>query len=237
MRSLERRRWILGRVTMVPRRGRGGATAASVLAAGVVLTALPSVGGAQSPQPLPQPAPQPAVPSAPAVPAPIPSQPPSAPPTTAAGALGAYRAPTIALVQPALGAGVPQDRPVVVFRFSQGEAHDPVDLASFSVVVDGELRTPLFQLSGGAGGGEAWGPLVQPGDARLLAAGAHQVTARVCSSRGACGSTQAQINVLAPAAADTAKPPGAAQQKRGLGARLANLLLSAAERLLDDRRR
>jgi hypothetical protein len=54
-------------------------------------------------------------------------QPPASPPATNAPVLAAYRAPTIALVQPPAGGSVPQDKPVVVFRFAAGEPDDPID--------------------------------------------------------------------------------------------------------------
>ena len=50
---------------------------------------------------------------------------------------------------------VPQDQPLVVFRFAPGEPADPVDLASFAVVVDDSARTALFHVTQG----EAWGRL------------------------------------------------------------------------------
>ena len=106
--------------------------------------------------------------------------------TTAVPAvIAAYRAPALALVQPSASGGaltVPQDKPVVVFRFAQGEADDPVDAATFRVSVDGRDRTALFQIAAG----QAWGPLGEPssgassGTSALVSAGAHQVAARVC---------------------------------------------------------
>ncbi|HEX6250020.1 MAG TPA: hypothetical protein VFZ56_01145 [Gemmatimonadaceae bacterium] len=113
---------------------------------------------------------------------PPPAQPPPVP-------LPVYRAPVIALAQPAPGAAVPQDRPVVVFRFAAGEPGDPVDARSFAVTVDGEDRTELFQLSLA----EAWGPLASPDDA--IEPGSHEVVARICSARGACTATTALVTV------------------------------------------
>jgi hypothetical protein len=138
--------------------------------AGVMLCALlvgaPSQGSAQQPVPGP-------------------TQPPA---SSAPGsvAVAAYRLPTIALVQPPGAATLPSDRPVVVFRFAPGEPNDPIDLASFAVTVDGRDRTVAFQITST----EAWGSLaggdVAGGDS-LLALGTHQLGARICSARGACG--------------------------------------------------
>ncbi|HEU5184909.1 MAG TPA: hypothetical protein VFU01_10100 [Gemmatimonadaceae bacterium] len=104
----------------------------------------------------------------------------------------------IALVQPTSGAPLQQDRPVVVFRFAQGEASDPIDTRSFAVAVDGQDRTALFQVAAL----EAWGPLApvrnDGGDA--IAPGPHQIAARICSSRGACGTTSATVMLVPPVA-------------------------------------
>jgi hypothetical protein len=82
-----------------------------------LLAGAPSQGSAQQP-----------------VPAPAPSSSPAP----------AYRPPALALVQPAAGGSVPQDRPVVVFRFAAGEPNDLIDVRSFAVAVDGHDRTQLF---------------------------------------------------------------------------------------------
>lgn len=111
----------------------------------------------------------------------------------------AYRAPTLTQVLPPSGCPtVPQDRPVAVFRFVQGETSDPVDAASFRVAVDGQDRTRGFQVTVAGASGEAWGPLAT---VTALGVGAHQVTARVCSTRGACGSVATTVSV-------TPAPPG-----------------------------
>ena len=135
-------------------------------------------------------------------------------PATTSAVLAPYRAPVLALVQPATGT-VTQDRPVVVFRFAQGEPADPIDLASFAVSVDGEDRTGLFQVATGAAGGDAWGPLDPPGD-NALTVGAHQVVARICSTRGACASAASAVIVMPPlvAPAEDAAPDGPKSRKR-----------------------
>jgi hypothetical protein len=151
-----------------------------------------------------------------------------------------YRAPGIALVQPASEATLPQDKPVVVFRFAQGEPNDPIDLASFAVAVDGHDRTRLFQVTAA----EAWGPLSasvdRPNDASL-APGVHQLTARICSARGACAFTTASIAIVPgtsasqstsqPAAAgvsaDSSEKPAPSRRRRIIDA-----LVAAAKKLL-----
>lgn len=138
----------------------------------------------------------------------VPTQPP---PSSAQGgvALAAYRLPTIALVQPSGAATLPSDRPVVVFRFAPGEPNDPIDLASFAVTVNGRDRTRFFRVTGA----EAWGSLA--GDAAAsgdssLALGTHQVTARICSARGACGVIVSSLTVV-PSQLESPSPHPAAE--------------------------
>jgi hypothetical protein len=88
---------------------------------------------------------------------------------------------------------------VVVFRFAQGEATDPIDTKSFAVAVDGEDRSALFQVSAT----EAWGPIMRlqaEAGGGLIAAGAHELAARICSSRGACATVVATVVVVPPVA-------------------------------------
>jgi hypothetical protein len=134
----------------------------------------------------------------------------------------AYRAPLLAMVQPAEGGVVPQDRPVVVFRFTAGEAGDPIDARSFAVTVAGEDRTVLFQLSAT----EAWGPLVAPG--LTIERGTHELEARICSARGACSLTRATVTVGPSGPGSTAA--GAKQSQRRT--QLVDALLSALRTLL-----
>lgn len=152
-------------------------------------------------------------------PAPAPSQ-PSQPPV--ATQPSAYRPPAIALVQPAAGGSVPNDRPVVVFRFGQGEHNDALDTRSFAVTVDGIDRTSLFQVTAS----EAWGPIAAPSD--HLEAGSHQIAARICSSRGACGETSGVVTVVS---AGALSDPARSDDKRGKG-RVIRALLSALRQLL-----
>jgi hypothetical protein len=153
--------------------------------------------------------------------------PPSPSPTATPGMLAPYRAPLIALVQPAGTAGgfVPQDRPVVVFRFAAGEADDPLDVRSLVVAVDGADRTVLFQTSAS----EAWGALADDEAVRRgkLAAGAHRVAARICSARGACGSTEAQVLVVPGLVTEKATAADESRRRRVLGA-----VLGIARRLI-----
>ena len=107
------------------------------------------------------------------------------------GPMAAYRAPTIALAQPAAGGSIPQDRPVVLLRFAPGEAADPIDAASFAVTLDGEDRTAGFHVSAA----DAWGPLVSRTQEPALRLGSHSLEARICSVRGACATTTTAIIV------------------------------------------
>ena len=132
-----------------------------------------------------------------------------------------YRIPTIALVQPVSGGSVPQDKPVAVFRFAQGESTDAIDAKSLKVSIDGVDVTPAFQIAGG----DAWGSLAGI-PATFPAPGLHQVFARICSERGACGDVSAVLVV----AATTHQPDAApSMTKRG---RLVDLVMKATRKLL-----
>lgn len=106
-------------------------------------------------------------------------------------ALGSYRTPAIALVQPASGGTVPQDKPVVVFRFAQGEPDDHLDLRSFAVSIDGRDVSAGFQIVGS----DAWGSLAPLQTDGLPSVGVHAVTARICSERGACATVNAAVSI------------------------------------------
>jgi hypothetical protein len=171
----------------------------------------------------------PPIPVPPAVPVPVTlpvnvSVLPAAPPV----AILAYRAPALALVQPQGGGIVPADRPAVVFRFALGEPDDPLDTRSFTVAVDGHDRTALFQLAAT----QAWGPLAPANEnGGALAAGAHQLTARICSARGACAVVSATVTAVTDAAvAPTTGAPNAMPSKKS---RILDLLLSGAKRLIE----
>jgi hypothetical protein len=116
---------------------------------------------------------------------------------TSPAAPGGYRPPTIALAQPVAGAAVPQDHAVVIFRFTQGEADDPIDARSFTVGVDGKDRSSSFQVAPD----RAWGPLGDGSGA--IAPGAHQLSARICSTRGICGAVDSPVLVNALGASPT----------------------------------
>jgi hypothetical protein len=146
------------------------------------------------------------------------------PPATTSAVLAPYRAPVLALVQPATGT-VTQDKPVVVFRFAQGEPTDPIDLASFAVSVDGEDRTGLFQVAGG----DAWGPLDPPGD-DALTVGAHQVVARICSTRGACASAASAVIVMPPLVQPAAA--GTPDEKRSRKRKVLDAVIGVGRKLL-----
>jgi hypothetical protein len=149
--------------------------------------------------------------------------------------IAAYRQPVIAMVQPVAngtqGGNVPRDKPVVVYRFAAGEVSDPLDATSFAVNVNGpgvtesgRSRTVLFQV----GANEAWGPLADP-KGPLLAPGAYQVTARICSARGACASSTSTVTV-SPSATD---PSNTTERSQSRKEKLIDLLLSGAKRLLN----
>lgn len=136
----------------------------------------------------------------------------------------AYRTPVIALVQPSDGGTVPQDKPVIVFRFAQGEADDPIDMRSLSVVRDGIDITTGFQLTGF----EAWGSIGgAPPTGALLSLGAHQLVARICSARGACGTVNASVSIVAASASE--QPGAAAPTRRG---RIIDFLIRSTKKLL-----
>lgn len=147
-------------------------------------------------------------------------------PTPGAPIIAPYRLPSIVLVQPQDGGAVYQDRPVIVFRFALGEPADPIDANSLGVSVDGVDRSKLFQTSAS----DAWGPLVPSTAADPpLALGAHRITARICSQRGTCATTQATVLVIPDAAAATPTAPAAG---RSIHQRILDAALSAARRIL-----
>lgn len=118
---------------------------------------------------------------------------------------------------------MPQDKPVVVFRFVEGEPGDAIDARSLSVTIDGANITPAFRIAGG----DAWGSLTGVAGAAALGAGAHQVFARICSERGACGSVSAVVNAEPPV-----ERTGAATAVTGRGGKLLDFLIRATRRLL-----
>lgn len=190
--------------------------------AAIVFTLLAALGSSVHAQQ--QPTPQPPNPPPPQ-PAPMPLPPPPPhlpPPAVGPPAVQPYRSPVIALVQPAAGTVLPQDRPVAVFRFSAGEASDPVDAGTFAVSVGGHDRTSLFHVTAG----EAWGPLGPAG--AEPAVGSHEVRARVCSTRGACAMTTALVTIGTPGLG-TEKRKDPEKDRRS---RLLDFLLDAAKTLL-----
>jgi hypothetical protein len=164
------------------------------------------------PVPIPQ---QPSIPQQPTVPQqpviPQPAQP-----------IIGYRSPALALVQPGVGSELAQDKAVLIFRFAQGEPADPLDASSFAVWVNGSVRTASFQV----GATEAWGPL---SDSRVVTPGAYQVTARICSTRGACATTSATVTVASSATIPTT---GVADANASRKQRVIDLLLAGLRRLI-----
>ena len=113
-----------------------------------------------------------------------------------------YRPPVIALAHPAPGGYIRSARPIIVLRFVPGEPSDPVDVTTLRIVIDGEDRTGRFDVTAS----EAWGPVARDhggdyggdqGEPHAVSREprVHRVTARVCSSRGVCGSTSAMVRV------------------------------------------
>lgn len=177
---------------------------ASYAAAVLALSTLTRDARAQTyPQPYPgypQPYPQQPYPyPQPGQPTPQPSQPVPLP---------TYHAPAIIVAAPVDGATLPEDKPVAVLRFMSVEPTDPIDALSFSVAVDGKDKTALFQATPG----EAWGPLA--GADETLAAGQHELTARICTSHGECGTAKATITVAASASGLEVTAAKAAETKK-----------------------
>ena len=135
--------------------------------------------------------------------------------------LPSFHPPALALVQPSNNATIPQDRPIIVFRFAPGDSTDPVDAKSFNISVDSKDRTPLFQVARDM----AWGPLMAPDQAPALAVGAHALVARICSIRGACADVSASVAVATGANAAETQPASHVRS-------LLDLLLTAAKKLL-----
>lgn len=138
-------------------------------------------------------------------------------------ALPTHHPPLLAIAQPAPGASIPQDHAVVIFRFSPGEPDDPLDARSFVVLVDRSDRTSLFQVTAA----EAWGPLT-PNGTDPPSLGAHEVSARICSTRGVCNETSGIVNVAPHNTAPNPASDRPADRKRTL----IDLLLAAARKLL-----
>lgn len=81
-------------------------------------------------------------------------------------------------------------------------------------------------------GGEACGPLVPAAsDSATLAPGEYQVMARICSSRGACGTFAATVTVV-PGLAKAADPADSHNRRQRLISLLIDLLIAAARKLL-----
>jgi hypothetical protein len=135
--------------------------------------------------------------------------------------LGSYHPPLLVLVQPASGAAIPQDRPIVLFRFVAGDSIDPVDTRSLGVAVDGKDRSTLFQSARDM----AWGPLAADAELSSLSVGGHALNARICSIRGACADVSATVTVVASAVA----PASAGANRKPT---LIQVLLGAVKKLL-----
>ena len=96
--------------------------------------------------------------------------------------------PSIVFAYPASGGTLPADKPLIVFRFAAGEANDPIDPSAFRATVDGIDHTSRFRVTPT----ESWGQLADSAAAASLTRSSHLMGARVCSTRGACGSVSAR---------------------------------------------
>ena len=146
-------------------------------------------------------------------------------PPASSTSLPGYRPPALALVQPAAGGSLPSDKPVLVFRFAPGEPTDPIDALSFAVSVDGIDRTSRFQVTAA----EAWGTVADV-DAGEMSARALQVSARICSTRGACAEVSATVPVFEPAHANPAPGEGTSSARRR---KVIDAVIEAIRKLLD----
>ena len=157
---------------------------------------------------------------------------PAQPPAGTSGApqpalvLPPYRPPMLTVAQPSEGIALPDDKPVVVFRFASGELLDPLDALSFSVTVDGVERTALFQSAQG----EAWGPLSGTGE--LLAAGQHDVRARICTAHGACSVARSTVNIVPAASVIQLSGASGSSQTKARAGRVLDAVLQAARVLI-----
>jgi hypothetical protein len=206
---------------MVNSRGRG--TQLHVLCA-VVLFALSGAvdqARAQSYPPQNYPYPQPY----PQQPYPYPQVPPvgtaSGQPSTS---IPDYRAPLIVVAAPTQGTTLPDDKPVVVFRFMSNELMDPIDGLTFSVSMDGKDKTSLFQLTSG----EAWGRIAEPNE--LLTPGSHDIAARICTAHGECGTTKATVTVVSGSLLQAVASTAAVKAKKK--AKIFDAVLQAARVLI-----
>lgn len=206
---------------------------------GVGLLLASSARQAWAQQPVYPPPPYPTYPTAPQYPQyptypqyPQPPQVPQYPPGLPGQPVPAaqpYRLPVLTLAQPAEGVVLPDDKPVVVFRFGASEPADPIDALSFSVIVDGIDRTALFTLTNG----EAWGALA-PADERLIP-GQHEVRARICSARGTCGIAKGTVTIVSSESqmqASVAASSSSSSAKRQRRTRVLSAVLQAARVLI-----
>jgi hypothetical protein len=144
-----------------------------------------------------------------------------------------YRPPLITMVRPvtngAPGGTLPQDNPVIVFRFASSEAADSIDLKSVAVTAIGPKPQSISRaLNVSSLGNTASGSLADP-NGRELALGDYQVVARICSNRGACSSSRVTVSVVSTWAtpADSATIATTKSQRSGL----IGLLLGAVKKL------
>jgi hypothetical protein len=137
-----------------------------------------------------------------------------------------YRAPLIMVAAPIQGATLPDDKPVAVLRFMSNEPTDPIDALTFSVTVDGKDKTGLFQLTQG----EAWGRLSEASE--TLAAGSHDVAARICTSHGECGTTKATVTIVSSSSLLQVAAASAAVKAKQKKTKILDAVLQAARALI-----
>ena len=100
-----------------------------------------------------------------------------------------YRPPTLVLAYPAPGVSVPGDNATVVFHYAVEDLSDPLDLRSFTVLVDGVDRTTHFRVTADA----AWGAIMPSAEVGIRA---YDVRARVCTIRGVCAELSTVVPVI-----------------------------------------
>jgi hypothetical protein len=104
---------------------------------------------------------------------------------------------------------MPQDVPVLAFRFSAADGSDPLDLGSLRVTLDRRDTTPLFRTTPNESFASL--PAGTP-SAPGVASGPHMVSGRICSLRGACATVTATVHVVGIAPAE---PPTASKTSVG----------------------
>ena len=132
---------------------------------------------------------------------------------------GVFSPPRLLLAYPAPGVSMPTDNATAVFRYSAGDASDPLDVRSFTVLVDGVDRSSRFRATADA----AWGRIADRDGAGIRA---HEIRGSICSVRRVCTEVVAIVTVIG---APAAKEDAVNKERRR---RVIDLLLEAARKLL-----